>query len=323
MDASVAERKLTLLSLKQAYEKCALPKDSVYARMIHRLGDYFRIEGDFEAGIRLTQEAARINAQKQPGSQPSYLAHSYYNLGLYHNLLGLTHEAHSYYDSCIIAGYQFPEKLFIALMALEKKAFLYFQVGDYERSITVSDQGRALAQQQGFPDFEALLLIQKAQSESEINDVSQAEQNILRAIQILNDNDIPDYLPNAYSVYANVLSRRKQFREASLYYRRASEANLAKQKLDQAACDLHDLGFLYDKELHDPQRSIESYVEALKLLTKLKDPNMLSATYNNMLSSTYNNMGQVYLRQQDFPRACPCPFTSTILISNAIRTPAS
>jgi tetratricopeptide (TPR) repeat protein len=289
------DKKIASLSiLKENYQSCVPKKDSVYARIVHRLGDYYRIHGDFETGIKLTAEAASVNSQPS-GGQPSYLAHSYYNLGLYHHLLGLTDIAHLYYDSCVTIGYQFPEKLFIALMALEKKAFLYFQAGDYEKSIITSDQGRLLAQNQNLPDYEALLLIQKAQSESEINRIGQAEQNISRAIEILDKNNITDYLPNAYSVYAHVLSRRKLFNEATSYYKKAARSNLHQNNQEQAARDLHDLGFLYDKELNDPERSIAYYTEALELLSDYNGPALLPATYNNL--------GQVYWRQNDFHKA--------------------
>src|SRR5687768_3088755 len=126
------EQKIQRLSaLKVAYEKCGLTKDSVYGQIVHRLGDFYRTAGDFEQAIALASEAVRVNKQKLPGAQPSYLTHSYYNLGLYHNLMGMSGDAHLYYDSCLAIGYQFAQKTFIVLMALERKSFLNFQSGDY------------------------------------------------------------------------------------------------------------------------------------------------------------------------------------------------
>jgi CHAT domain-containing protein/tetratricopeptide (TPR) repeat protein len=295
MDLVISVRINHLSSLKEAYEKCDLKKDSVYARMIHRLGDLHRINGDFEKGIRLTAEAVRINKQNQPGFQRSYLTHSYYNLGLYNNLLGLIGDAHLYYDSCVEVGLQYPEKVFIALMALEKKAFMYFQTGDYEQSIGTAERGIMQARKQNLPDYEALLLIQKAQSESELNRVTEADRDVSKAISILNDNKLEAYLPNAYSVYANVLSRRKKFVEAITYYNKSFDLNVAQQNSEQSARDLHDLGLLYDKELNDPKRSIAHYIRAIKVLETLQDPYMLSATYNNL--------GQVCWRKNDFKTA--------------------
>lgn len=284
-----------LSALNERYEKCHSSTDSVYARMIHRLGDFYRIAGDYETGISLTQRALSINKHDHPGAQKTYLTHSYYNLGLYNNLLGLTDNAQLYYDSCIENALLFPEKTFIGLMALEKKSYMYFQTGDYEQSIRTAERGINLAQKGKLSDYEALLLIQKAQSESEIKRVDQAERNIRKAIAILNDHHLDAYLPNAYSVYANVLSKKKKFTEAIWHYNQASRLNSMQQNPEQSARDLHDLAFLYDKELNDAEKSVFHYLKAINLLKSLKDPYILSATYNNL--------GLVYWRQNDFQKA--------------------
>ena len=138
--AETREKIRRLSAVKKDFENCQLPKDSVYARIVHRLGDLYRMSGDYERGIQLTSRAISINKGKTPGAQKSYLTHSYYNLGLYHNLLGLSADAHLYYDSCIEVGLVFPDKRFIALMGIEKKAFLYFQEGDYEQGIRISER---------------------------------------------------------------------------------------------------------------------------------------------------------------------------------------
>lgn len=290
------KEKIRLLSaVKKDFEKCRLPKDSVYARIIHRLGDLYRISGDYERGIQLTSEAISVNKGNTPGAQKSYLTHSYYNLGLYHNLLGLSADAHQYYDSCIEVGLAFPEKRFIALMAMEKKAFLYFHDGDYEQGIRLSERGVMIARQQNLPEYEALLLIQKAQCQSELNRISDAGKNVSQAITILNSHHLGYYLPNAYSVYALVLSREKQFEEAISYYTKAFDLNLAEGNVAQAARDLHDLGFLFDKELNDYKQAMACYSRALEVLEMLKDPYMRAATYNNL--------GQLCWRTNDFETA--------------------
>ena len=291
------EQKIQRLSvLKVAYEKCRLAKDSVYGQIVHRLGDFYRTAGDFEQAIALASEAVRVNKQKLPGAQPSYLTHSYYNLGLYHNLMGMSGDAHLYYDSCLAIGYQFAQKTFIVLMALERKSFLNFQSGDYEQSIRIAEEGIMLSRRQGqLPGYEALLLIQKAQSLAEINHIAEAHRNISAAIHLLNTNELTSYLPNAYSVYANVLSQKNQYKEAVSYYEKAMELNLAQNNREQAARDLHDLGFLYESKLKDFKKSMLYYEKALNVLATLKDPYMLSATYNNL--------GQVCRRNGDFRKA--------------------
>jgi len=294
-DAATEEKISRLSAVKEEIEQCDGRRDSVYARIVHRLGDLHRNSGDFERAIRLTAEAIAINKSKRPGSQRSYLTHSYYNLGLYNNLLGLPAEAHLYYDSCINIGTQYPDKIFIALMAMEKKAFLYFQAGDYEQGIRISQRGLMLAKSTNAPAYEALLLIQKAQCESGLDRSAEARENVYKAILILNSNQLKSYLPNAYSVYALVLRGEKQFDAAISYYTKAFELNLEQGNHEQAARDLHALAFLYDKELNSPKESISLYSRALELLETIKDPYMLAATFNNL--------GQVWWRNGEFQNA--------------------
>ena len=294
-DAGTEEKINRLSAVKEDLEECGAAKDSVYARIVHRLGDLYRNIGDFERAIRLTAKAIAINKAKGPGSQYSYLTHSYYNLGLYNNLLGLHAEADLYYDSCINIGTQYPEKTFIALMAMEKKAFLYFQQGDYEQGIHISQRGIMLARSLNLREYEASLLVQKAQCESELGRSVQARENVRKAILILNSNQLQSYLANAYSVYALVLRREKQFDEAISYYRKAFELNVAQGNHEQAPRDLHALAFLYDIELNNPKQSISLYLQALELLETVKDPYMLAATFNNL--------GQVSWRNGDFKNA--------------------
>ena len=307
-----------LSSLQAKYDLCSQNPDSIHARMLHRLGDFYRLNGDFEKGIKLTSEAVTINKRNDPRSEEAYLTNSYYNLGLFHVLLGLSKNAHLYFDSCIATGVQFPEKMFIALMALEKKSFLYFQVGDYEQSIATAEHGIVLARRQNLPDYEALLLIQKAQSESELDRISEAETDIDRALSILNQHDLDVYLPNAWSVYAHVLGRKKAFDKAIWYYNSASELNAAQQNTAQSARDLNDLALLYDRGLNDSKNSIAHYNRAVSVLEKLKDPWLLAAAYNNLgLVSWRNNDFKSALEYyQKGLTALPIRFSETSVIEN-------
>lgn len=284
-----------LSRLKHDYEKCNLTKDSVYARIIHRLGDLYRVNGDFETGIRLTREAIAINKSGMSGAQRSYLTHSYYNLGLHNTFLGLTSEAQLYYDSCIDVGISFQEKVFIALMALEKKAFLYFQRGDYQQSIAVAQRGIDLSKEYNLDEYRALLLIQQAQSETELNRLKSAEQHVSDAVTILEGLELDLYLANAYSVYAGILSRKKEFDQAIELYNESFSLNERQGKTLQSARDLNDLGLLYDRGLGDDKRSLIQYNKAIRILRTVDDPYLVAATYNNI--------GQVHWKKNDFQNA--------------------
>ena len=56
-----AEKISSLLSLKLHYKKCGGQHDSVYAVLIHRLGNFYMRQNAFEQAIQYTKEAVSIN----------------------------------------------------------------------------------------------------------------------------------------------------------------------------------------------------------------------------------------------------------------------
>jgi CHAT domain-containing protein/tetratricopeptide (TPR) repeat protein len=309
-----------LKDLQLLRENCGEDADSVYARIVHRLGDLYRLTGDYGKGISYTRKAVTINRAKQPSSQKAYLTHSYFNLGLTYQQLNLFEESRLYYDSCIRIGMLYPEKKFIAMKAFVQKALSAYKTGDYQRSIEISDYGLLLARDLQDTESKAILLIQKAQSQLEMDQLPGAENNIQEAIRILsgNNNKSLEYLASSHSVYANLMKKKKEFHASINNYRKAYEFNLQQNNLAQCARDLSDLGLVYDKNFNVPSKAIACYTKSIQLLQQTKD------VYQQAI--VYNNMGIVYWRQQNFKKALyyyqkgltilPIQFSDTLLQSN-------
>jgi CHAT domain-containing protein len=304
-------------SLGEDYARCRSQRDSIYARITHRLGDLYRVTGDFEKGIALTREAVNVNKVNAAFSQPAFLAHSYYNLGLYFSLLNMTTEAHLYFDSCIEVGSRYPQKAFIALMAFEQKAFIYFKTGDYENSVFTADRGIS-ALNNSDPLRHALLLLQRAQALAELGRVDEAEREVHQSVRMLNANGGEAFIANANSVEANVLSRQKRYKEAILKYTKAFEANQLAKNWEQCSRDQQDLGMLYDHELKRSAPALNCYRKAISLTEITHD------LYTR--ASLYTNIGLVYVREKNFPEALhyfqiglntlPIQFGDTAIASN-------
>ncbi|MGZ8538918.1 MAG: hypothetical protein ACXWV9_11675, partial [Flavisolibacter sp.] len=77
---SFAEKIIQLQKLQNQYLKCN-KKDSVYARLSHRIGDFFSKTGDFEKGLQHTKEAVSINLHAGMAAEKAFLSNSYFNLG--------------------------------------------------------------------------------------------------------------------------------------------------------------------------------------------------------------------------------------------------
>ena len=294
-DDSTSEKIKKLSSILIELRKCSPMSDSVHARVLHRLGDLYRVEGDMEKGITYTRNAIGINMSGKPGALRSFLVHSYYNLGLYFQLLNRYQEAQAYLDTCINVGQTFPEKAFIVRMAFERKAFLYFKSADYASSMATADRGIFAAERFSDQLGKALLLIQRAQARLELKEIDRAAEDMALSIDLLRKNEGSEFLPNAYSMQAVIFERQKKFNEAAALYKKAIDGNMAINNWDQATRDLQDLGSMYSVGLKDDYAAIKYYNEAIKMTEKTGD---LSAR-----ASLYNNVAMVKAQRRDYVAA--------------------
>lgn len=295
-DNPLEEKIENLQSLHSLYLQCNNTKDSIYARMVHRLGDYYQVTGDVDQGISYTKEAISINSAKQPGAQRAYLAHSYFNLGLFYQHLNQLNEYHTYLDSCIQIGEEFQAKNFLALMALESKAFTYFSTGDYQKGIETSERGLILSKKANDVWYEAIFLLQKAQSHLALGTINEIEYNITQAISILTYNNAPAaYLATGYAIYAQLLAKQRRDDDAVRYYQKSFQLNKQAENWAQCSRDMLELGSFYDKELDEPVNAIAAYNQGIEMIQKTND------LYQ--LSGLYINMGVVYWRRADYRQA--------------------
>ncbi len=133
-EAANAEKISDLLSLKLLYQKCGGQHDSVYAVLIHRLGNFYMRQNAYEQAIQYTREAVSINNSHTRLAQRSFLAHSYFNLALIYDRINLQADSRKYFDSCIQVASHYPEKTFIALLAFENRHFLFFSRATIRRA---------------------------------------------------------------------------------------------------------------------------------------------------------------------------------------------
>lgn len=284
-----------LHSMQSLYLQCYTAKDSLYAKIVHKLGAFYR-ENDIEKAISLTQEAIGINSSKLPGSQPSFLANSYFNLGLYFQQLLIPEEASKYFDSCIQVGIRYPEKSKVVLAAFEQNAYSYFETGDYQKSIDAASYG-ILKITTADSVKKASLLFQKIQAQLEINQLASTEKDLLKIAPLLTESNVPiAFQANALTVYAHFLIKKKNYKEAVNNYQKAFQLNLENKFLLNSANNMNDLGMLYAQELNDPNKAIIAFNKGLDILHGMDD-----ALYSQ--SRLYINMGMAYSKLKDYRKA--------------------
>ncbi|WP_161597125.1 CHAT domain-containing protein [Dyadobacter flavalbus] len=307
-----------LLLLQQSYLKCNLVKDSIYARILHRTGGIYSKTGDIEKAILFTKEAIAVNRNSKK-ADVSFLANSYFNLGTFYSRIyhyGYTHRS---LDECVAISKKFPSKYFLAFMAYEQKAYLFFQTGDYEKGIETADEGILFARKIKDVPAEGALLCQKAQAQIELKDSENAEINIQKAISIFHGNAMySNRLATAYAVYAQFMKKNGNDKTAVKYYLESYKLNELTGNWAQCSRDMLNLGYLYDSNLHDTSKALNAYEKGMQMADKSKD--------DYQKSGLFINMGFLYHRQKDLDQALrfyqkalnvlPVHFTNTSITSN-------
>ncbi|HYE53439.1 MAG TPA: tetratricopeptide repeat protein, partial [Chitinophagaceae bacterium] len=296
MDDGPAKIK-ALTDLQSQHASCKAHKDSILARILHRLGNQYFRTGDVERSIIYTKHAVAINSSAVPGAQRHYLANSFFNLGLSYAALNLFSEAADYFDSCIDIGLQF-EKTNLVQWAFEEQAFAFYRAADYQKAIEVADKGALFANQSQNTMYEAIMQMQKAQAALELNNIAEAEKSIRQALPVLTGKEADTIrMATAYSIYAKLLNAKKDPRNAAVYYKKAFDLNRKIGNNEQCARDMLDLGRLYDEELNDLSKAIACFNEGLKLNAG-KSP--------HLTSGLFINMGSAYWHRKDYRNALEC-----------------
>jgi CHAT domain-containing protein len=278
--------------------KCKIKKDSIDARILHRLGDYYFKLNEFEKGINYAKEAVTINNANNAGALKSYLANTYFNIGLYYRVLNLFAQAQTYFDSSIYIGMMYKDKQRIALLAYQQMAYIFATTGDYQKSKSIARKGVFLSKKLNDKVSEAILLSQEAQAQIDMDYKPEADQNIQLAIKILTENNSPEeYLAVSYSIYASVLSKKRDFKQAVYYYKKAIQINTQKNDWLQCSRDMLNLGSIYDNDLNDPVKALQCFQKGINFLKNSKD--------EYQLAGLYNNIGYMYSRNKEYKKALP------------------
>jgi CHAT domain-containing protein/tetratricopeptide (TPR) repeat protein len=288
--------------LLSSYENHHSKKDSLYARIIHNLGISYWETGNFDEGIQYLKKAVKINQSSDPLSDDSFLANSFYNLGVYYNNLNLIEEFHHYMDSSIAISKKYSQKSYIGIHAYEQIALFYFNRGEFHKSIETVDYGLLFSQDVSSSEYKALLLLQKTQAELEIgireNDIdylNKAESNIKKALQIFsNINADYDHWATAYSINALWLTYKEKFDEAVYYYQKAIDYSAKSDNKRKLFKIYGSLGSLYD-DMGKPRKALEYYYKSVELIQEIGDVNELAVVYNNL--------GVVFFKNDDFEMA--------------------
>jgi CHAT domain-containing protein/tetratricopeptide (TPR) repeat protein len=270
--------------LRDIFDSCRWKKDSVYARMLHKLAVWeFYGNNNFQKAIAYTQQAIHINLNDQKESSPSFAVNSYLNLGIYYNNYNMYFEALQAYDSCIALSRKPGTKSLPLVEAVWAKGYIYFLSGLYQQSIDESDKGITLARKMQDDASAGKLYISKAQSYSALKEYEEAYSNLVKAGLYLVKAGNPPLLQRDFNIVAAKIAQgRRRYSEAQQYHDLVIRQNIKLRDSVKLADAYSDLGLFYRFDLKQNQKAEQSYKTALRIARPANDILSTVVIMNNL-----------------------------------------
>lgn len=282
-DLSGNEKMQKVLALQQQYIQCKLPKDSVYARILHRLGVLSFVANNMDAAIKYTHQSTQINRTGAKDASPRLVVNSYDNLGLYYKNLLFYREALQYFDSSLYFGNRVTGQERFVLQSRLMRSNIFFRTGDFQKSIDEATQGLFTARTVKDSFKIAQFLNERAQSMISTGLYDAAKTDLTEAIHILTIvPDLQDVLADSYRLMGTLHEFTNDVQRAFLFYTKAIEQRKIVNSLPELTKDLMETASFLSLKMNAPNEAMEYYNQALKLAMEEGDVTLKTQVLNNI-----------------------------------------
>ncbi len=247
-------KKLDLLyTLKQDFETNKLTRDSVYARMLHRIAAYDYAINNFvptDKSINLTHIAAIINSSGKKSSSSYFLVNNYSNLGLFYKTLGLYNLARIYFDSAVIIRKKLTTHSLDLLTLMIENASMLKKIGDFDKSIDQLNEAIPIANHTNKYMLIPTLLNQRAQANLKRGNLNQkflneALHDVEEAGDLAKRNNNTWEAINSMVIKADILGKKNEFKKGLTLYQQAIPLRIQAKNYNQISDDYTDMGNFY------------------------------------------------------------------------------
>jgi len=268
------QQKLALvIPLRAAFEKAGYPRDSIYARLLHRIAVFqYNTTKAYDSCIANTLLAIRINTSGKKDACLLFAATSYRNMGYYYKGLSIYDEALNYFDSAILLAHRFPGQQATVKVCRQERSNIYAIKGDYEKCIEEATLGILLGEDTHDTAYSIILLRQRAIAECKAGALPAAANDIDLDHQLALLTKDTTALSGSVHVKALIDAASGQTSRALQEYREAIRLQ-STQRLSSALADyqLDQGNFLLLKMNRLPEAEA-SYRKAFDLALQLQDP---------------------------------------------------
>jgi tetratricopeptide (TPR) repeat protein len=290
------DRLRLLLAWKKSSDSLHLPQDSVYARILHKIGALdANINGNYHAAIVSTLGAVRINLSGRKGASLNAAVTDLYNTAYFYDKMDLFKTALLYYDSGIRYAAHTPDIDHVIIDSRRSKAYIYFRMGDYEKAVEESDLGIGAALERKDSSRYLSLLDQQAQSLYFQDNLTAAWNAVQTAIPLGRTLHEDFYLASAYKTEALIYARQRKFARAELSFRECIAERIKSREFWQVAGDYNDLGNFYSDSLRSYGQSINAFLTAIQYAKKEGD--------STRMARISLNLGRIYNYQRKYDQS--------------------
>jgi len=276
--------------MKEA-ETNGLPRDSVFARLLHRVGVWrYYAKKDLQSAVLLTRESIKINLGGGQGA-PAFAINSYNNLGIFFFDHHFNKEALQALDTVIILSGQFSGYAFYVPVARLLRAQTFSRLADYQQSIDEATIGIYSMKE---PDDWTLmkLYMERAIAHAKFNRVQPAKADIdiagaLREMAAPDQSMMGDY----FSTRALVAEKSGEKDSAAFYYEKALQCRRIFGDEAAIAAELSDIGIFYSEGMGQYSKGLEYYHKAELIATRSKMDIILANIYLN-IADACNRLGR-------------------------------
>jgi tetratricopeptide (TPR) repeat protein len=294
-----SEKLKLLYAWKKKSETLQLPEDSVYARLLHKIGVYEFFAGKrYNVALLLTLKALRINTSGKAGSSLTLAVTDLFNIAWYYDNLSLLKKSLVYYDSTILFAGNGPDIDNVIAESLLNKAYIYFRMGDYEKALEESDRARTLALERRDSLRYLISLNQLAQALYFQGKLSAAREDARIAISLARSLHQDFHLAGALKAQGFILAGMRDFSQAEASFTQCIAAKMRSRQFQQVYGDYNDFGVFYTDSLRSFQKAATCYLLAIQYAQKEGD--------SIEMARASINLGRNYFYQQKLDKAMSC-----------------
>ena len=279
--ASNPQKLLEVQALTRQFDRCRLPQDSVYARLLHRTGVLQSLTGNPEAAISSTWQSIRINTNGKPGSNRKLALQSYYNLGTFCLNQERYPEALEAFGRCVQEGRNATDSVTLVRLGSTRKkiGYIYHYLGDFQKDLEVTTQGLQAALPSGNRDVVVDLYNEQAQAHTSLYNIRAAISDLDQALRYIRLDDW-NALADNNKLRAEVMKADGDSTRALEFYKKTIEVRKKAGSPADLAKDYLDAGNLLRH--FDPAAARLSYTRTLALARQAGDSLMAAKALNNL-----------------------------------------